>query len=412
MSVFDKPAEVAPCQLACPAGIDVPRYIRHIHRGEFEEALLVNRERVPFPWILSYACTHPCETECRCNFIDGPIAIRALKRFVADSGEPLKVKPPAELTGKKVAVIGAGPAGLTAAYYLARLGHGVTVLEARSKPGGMMRWGIPRHVLPEHVLDAEISAVKEAGFEIRTSTHVKSLDGLFEQGYDAILVAVGTQRKVKNLPDAENIPPTSQTLNHLGLIAEKVSTLKVGDKTMATSRGGVFASGEVTSGPTWTIHAIASGRQAAVAIDKYLGGKGDITEKLLPPEGPVKPFVPDLTITRVPIRRLPPTELSGDSAAEQPLTQEEAVTEAKRCLRCDLPILVDSDKCVGCLSCELICSLAKADKFGRAMSHISIERIRGGADYKIFFDEGCDACGLCVRYCTHDVLTREKKEES
>ena len=136
------PKGMAPCQEACPAHIDVPRYIRAIQKGDFTLALSVIRERIPFPSICGYACVHPCETKCNMKLIDRPIAIRALKRFAAENGNAPKIESAACKTGKKVAVV--GPASeLTAAYYLARLGHDVTVFEGSySPPRGAIGEGV------------------------------------------------------------------------------------------------------------------------------------------------------------------------------------------------------------------------------------------------------------------------------
>ncbi len=184
---------VAPCTEACPAGIDAARYVQLVGKGKFDKALAVVREKIPFPFICGIACVHPCETKCARGRLDDPIAIMALKRFVAerDTGAWKSKAKKANPTGKRVAIVGSGPAGLTAGYYLAKRGHGVTLLEASPVIGGMMRTAIPEYRLPVEVLDGEIDEIKNAGVEIKTGARVDSLDDLLSQGYDAVLVATG-----------------------------------------------------------------------------------------------------------------------------------------------------------------------------------------------------------------------------
>jgi formate dehydrogenase (NADP+) beta subunit len=201
-----KPYKTVPCQNACPAGIDIPRYVRLIREGKADEALTVIHEKVPFPAILGHVCLHFCENKCRRLDLNEAVAIRRLKRFAAehDTGEWTKKVVKAPPTSKRIGIIGSGPAGLTAAYYLTKLGHSVTVFEALPVAGGMMRVGIPEHRLPRNVLEKEIGDIERFGVKIITGTRVESLDMLLRQGYDALLLAIGAHRGVKiPLPGAD-----------------------------------------------------------------------------------------------------------------------------------------------------------------------------------------------------------------
>lgn len=185
---------VAPCEAACPAGIDVPRYLRQISQGLFSEALATIRERIPFPLVCGYACFHPCEAKCGRQQYEGPVAIRMLKRVAAELGSNDTVPAALQSSGKKVAIIGSGPCGLTAAYYVALLGHAVTVLEALDRTGGMLRYGIPAYRLPDEVIDADIRLIEQAGVKIVTGQRVASAEALLAQGYDAVFIASGAWR--------------------------------------------------------------------------------------------------------------------------------------------------------------------------------------------------------------------------
>ncbi len=185
---------VVPCRAACPAGTDVPRYVRLVKEGRYEEADAVIRERVPFPNTLGHICNHVCESVCKRGEINEPISICRLKRAAADAAvtaawKERGIRLPA--TGKRVAVVGAGPAGLTAAYYLAKKGHLITVFEKNEKAGGQCRYGIPAYRLPDAVLDAEINDILEMGVELITGMTIKEPKELLAEGYDAVLVAVG-----------------------------------------------------------------------------------------------------------------------------------------------------------------------------------------------------------------------------
>jgi formate dehydrogenase beta subunit len=201
--------EVAvPCKHACPAGINVPLYVYLAGQGKYQESIAVVRERVPFPGALGRVCFHPCEEACRRAALNEPISIKSLKRFVADRDTGLWKQRSRKLppTGKKVAIVGAGPAGLTAAYYLAKAGHTVTVFEQLPVAGGMMRVGIPDYRLPSEILNAEINDIEEAGVEIKLNTKIESLDALFKQGYQAVFLATGAHRGQPLGVDGDKLP--------------------------------------------------------------------------------------------------------------------------------------------------------------------------------------------------------------
>ena len=187
---------VVPCRAACPAHTDVPRYIRYIKEGDFVKATAVIREKVPFPETLGSICNHACEDNCKRNEFGNPISICKLKKAAAveDDGSWKSRVRRAESTGKKVAVIGAGPAGLTSAYYLVKKGHVVTVFEENEKAGGQCRYGIPAYRLPDELLDKEINDILAEGVELVTNTKIELPKELLNKGYDAVLVSIGTHK--------------------------------------------------------------------------------------------------------------------------------------------------------------------------------------------------------------------------
>jgi len=188
-------ASMVPCKSACPAGIDVPRYVQLAAEGKYGEAIAVVREKLPFPGILGRACFAMCETACRRKDLDDPLSIRNLKRIAADNDTGLWREHAKKLpaTGQKAAVIGAGPAGLTVAYYLAKQGHAVTVFDAQPAAGGMARYGIPSYRVPAAVIDDEVAEVAALGVEFRFGTKVESADELFTAGYGAVFIGIGCQ---------------------------------------------------------------------------------------------------------------------------------------------------------------------------------------------------------------------------
>ncbi|MGD8342509.1 MAG: FAD-dependent oxidoreductase [Desulfobacterales bacterium] len=189
-------SDLVPCTAACPAHIDVPGYLRMCAAGNRDEAHAIIREKVPFAGVLGRVCTHPCEAVCRRGEVNEPIAICALKRYAADGDRGLwKKENKIEIdSGKKVAVVGAGPAGLTAAYYLRKKGHGITVFDANPAAGGMLRYGIPPYRLPRDILDREIADILALGINLKSGLTLGkdfTLDQLTADGYDAVFLAVG-----------------------------------------------------------------------------------------------------------------------------------------------------------------------------------------------------------------------------
>ena len=471
---------LVPCRATCPAGVDVPRYIRLIAEGRYAEATLVVRERAPLPRALGSACFRPCEDDCRRSAVDAPVAICALKRFAAE----MEVQPPQlpgiQPSGKKVAVVGSGPAGLSCAWFLARKGHAVEVMESADEPGGMMTQAIPDFRLPKETVFNDIEALKAQGVRLTTSSPVSGADelkGLLNDGFDAVFVAPGNRSAKKiDLSGCEgsglhwgldllkevkagarpelgkrvivigggNVAvDTALTVRRLGatevhmvclenteempahhseleqVLAEGVivhnswgpsKILREGDRvtgvefvrctrvfdaegsfnpsfdqteahnvesdsvvlaigqelgldflgteltgearlissdsdTCATSIEGIFAGGEAARGPLSIIDAIHEGRKAASAIDKFLGGDGEVDEVFFEEATSLALGTDDgfVVRNRVVAPAIPLEERRNSfDQVEQVYTEEQAKEEASRCLQCDLRLTISS----------------------------------------------------------------------
>ncbi|MFH1152842.1 MAG: FAD-dependent oxidoreductase [Pseudomonadota bacterium] len=472
---------LVPCRYDCPAEIDVPRYVRLVRAKKYSEATAVIREKVPFPKVLGHVCHHPCENGCRRKDVNQPIAIRDLKRIAAERDtqrlweQNARIKPP---TGKRVAVVGSGPAGLTSAACLAKAGHSVTVFDENPEPGGMMRYGIPAYRLPREVLAEEIGEILKLGVTLCTGTRVESIENLMEgDDFDAVVVAVGTHEgrklpiqgsgltgvldaltflksvnsgeavtvgrrivvlgggnvafdcaRVARRLGADNVTivclekkgkmpaacdeiqegeaegilvmpgRTVTRILESGSRAAGVESLEVdsfsfdedgrvdmtvvegseqvieadtiffaiGQRpkipedfdidldgrgliemdsyTLETSIDGVFAAGDTVTGSASVIQAIASGRKAAMAVDRYLGGDGEIGEVLVKVEAPDAWMGPDPEFagqSRCSGECIGVEErIGGFQCLTETLGETEAAREAARCLQCDLRLTI------------------------------------------------------------------------
>jgi len=470
--------DLVPCRAACPAHIDVPGYVRMIAQGRRDEAHAIIREKVPLPGVLGRVCIHPCEEACRRGQVNQSIAICALERYAAD-GAPGRWKQAgrrAPDTGKNVAVVGAGPAGLTAAFYLRKKGHAVTVFEVQSQAGGMMRFGIPAYRLPRPMLDDELQSIWDTGVEFKPKQTLGqdfTLESLRQNGCEAVFLGVGAplSRRIPlegcDLPDvlwgvdflrqvargekvrlkdnvvvigggnvAVDVALTAircgaQTVSMAcleskgeipagaweieGAVAEGVKVLPswgleriisengritsldlvectcvfdengnfcpqfsdrkeciladqiilavgqvcnlgflgaggpiqvnrglivVNAANLETGMQGVYAGGDVTQAPGAIIHAIAAGRQAAAAIDKALGGDGEIEEVLFSRGAPDPKLGRHENFACWPRERVPERDAASRKLSFEEIalgfTDEQAVQEARRCLQCDL----------------------------------------------------------------------------
>lgn len=221
-----------PCHLACPAGVHGQTFVNLIRDGRYKEAMEHMREVYPFAGTLGRVCGAPCETKCQRGRIDQPVSIRNLHRFLADyemSKGPFKstvLKPDKD---KKVAVIGAGPAGIACAYDLVRMGYPVTVFESREKTGGLLRYGIPEYRLPRDIIDYEVAFVESLGVEIKTGTSIKEPGALLKKGYDAVFVATGAWASRKLRVEGEDAKGVHHALEFLEDV-NKGKRVKLGAK--------------------------------------------------------------------------------------------------------------------------------------------------------------------------------------
>ncbi|MDF2512585.1 MAG: hypothetical protein K0S04_2451 [Herbinix sp.] len=471
-----------PCRYACPAHTDIPTYVRYAKEGKFDEATAVIRERLPFPKALGYICSHVCELDCKRNALNEPVSIRNLKRHAAEQDTGFYWKGKGKQlpdTGKMVCVVGGGPAGMTAAYYLRKQGHSVTIKEALPELGGMMRYGIPSYRLPRSIVEEEAAVITETGIQIELGIRVDQPKELRKE-YDAVLLAIGTHqgvrlplegnqlqgvllnadflrnasmeeatgmgRKVIVLGGGNVAFDCARTAKRLGAEEVHLACLEARDKmpadeeeivqakeegihiypartfericgedrvngvdfcevesftfdenrrpvivkkagsehhivadtvifavgqrpditeeaglaigrgnliaTMSDSKltevAGIFAAGDAIYGTQSVVKAIASGREAASEIDLYLGGDGDITEKLAP-EHKANPYIGQIEgfagLHRIEAEVLPASDRKDNfKLVNLGICSEKICNEANRCLQCDLRLQLEEPR--------------------------------------------------------------------
>ncbi|MCX8032658.1 MAG: FAD-dependent oxidoreductase [Thermoleophilia bacterium] len=262
-------AGVSPCSFNCPAGIKAHGYVALVRSGQYEKAFQLVQETTPFVGTLGRACYAPCETECTRGLLEGAVSIRRLKRFIAErhhsSSQPEAPMSPNSTpsSGKKVAVVGSGPAGLTAAWHLASKGHEVTVFEAAPRPGGMLSLTLPSYRLPLEVVERDIASVVERGVNIVTSTRISNVQELRAQGYDAILVAVGTHDSVRLGVPGEDLPGVHRALDVLRA-AKDGQNLGVEGKRVV-----VIGGGNVAMDAARTALRAGAARVEAISLESY-----------------------------------------------------------------------------------------------------------------------------------------------
>ncbi|WP_243153042.1 FAD-dependent oxidoreductase [Sporotomaculum syntrophicum] len=358
-------AGIPPCRAACPAGVNVQGYVQLIKKGDFLGAWSLIYQDNPFPAVCGLVCAHPCENRCYRGRLDTPVSIKNLKLVAAEqvyAGNLDELPLPAKATerGQKVAIIGSGPAGLTAAYHLVKRGYRAVVFESERRPGGMMRKSIPEYRLPRHYLDTEIHLLKKLGVEIRCKHRWGtdfSVTGLKKE-FDAVFIAVKTPKSSQLGTPGKELAKVMHHYIYLSaddqVLLNDDGRLQIDHYTLETSLEGVFAGGDNVTGPRNVISGIGVGKRAAESIDRYLN---DIEQrkdrifkvsvnKIAPPGKPVVTGVTQNTPASLPFSPVEPSE-QGFAKETTRLTPEQAIAEAGRCLNCGI--------CSECGACEKTC---------------------------------------------------------
>jgi len=360
-----------PCQVACPAHMDIPQMNRLIAAGKFEAALKLVKKDIAIPAILGRICPAPCEGACHRKSVDSSVSICLLKRFVGDEND-LHPFEPLPLNGKKVAVIGAGPAGLAAAYYLQLNGYKTVLYDKNTLPGGLLRTEIKPEVLPLNVLEKEINTILTTGVSFEGGQEINAL--AFQSikiQYDAIIIANGIF--------TEEIRSWGFTTNARGIEANQNS--------YETSIKGVFAIGNSLRSSRLAVRSVGQGKEVAWSVAQYLSGEEPKGEPRLFNSRFGKLLKEELSVY---LKESAPNNNSAlSNTKSNNYTKEEAILEAKRCLHCD---------CRDIDTCKLRDLSGRYDANQRRFAENNRKAMTKFFTHSIVYEPlKCIKCGICVR---------------
>jgi hypothetical protein len=362
----------APCQIACPAHMNIPLMNRLIAEGKFDESLAVVKRDIALPAVLGRICPAPCEGACHRKTVDEPISICLLKRFVGDEGAEPEIEI-APKTGKKVAVIGAGPAGLAAAYYLQLQGVQVTLFDKNEKPGGLLRAAISGEILPKDVLDKEIKLILKTGVEFSGGKEIDTeVFETLKNSFDAVVLTTGT------LPENSGFFGLKSTPK--GIVADKDS--------YQTSDPKVFAVGNVLRSSRLAVRSVGQGKEVAFSVLQYFSGQQ--------PKGEPRMFnsrfgkLVSAEFSEYMKEAVGEKRTFPAAGGHSSFSSEEAVAEAKRCLHCDC-------RAIGNCKLREYSHQYNADQKRFKTSERRNISKQINHDLVIYEPQKCIRCGICVR---------------